>query len=72
IAPSRELCLQIEGIAKKLYVVFASDTAARGMDFPDVGLVVQTEPPVDVADYLHRVGRTARCGKSGVATLFLS
>jgi ATP-dependent RNA helicase DDX10/DBP4 len=45
-------------------VLFATDVAARGLDFPDVDWVVQADCPEDVASYIHRVGRTARF-KSG-------
>lgn len=39
---------------------------------PHVDLVVQFSPPLSIADYVHRVGRTARGGRSGRALLFLS
>ena len=42
-------------------VLFATDVAARGLDFPTVDWVVQADCPEDVAAYIHRVGRTARC-----------
>jgi ATP-dependent RNA helicase DDX10/DBP4 len=48
----------------KAMVLFATDVAARGLDFPDVDWVVQADCPEDVAAYIHRVGRTARF-KSG-------
>jgi ATP-dependent RNA helicase DDX10/DBP4 len=41
-------------------VLFATDIAARGLDFPSVDWVVQADCPEDVAGYIHRVGRTAR------------
>jgi hypothetical protein len=41
-------------------VLFATDIAARGLDFPSVDWVVQMDCPEDVACYIHRVGRTAR------------
>ena len=41
-------------------VLFATDVAARGLDFPDVDWVVQADCPEDIASYIHRVGRTAR------------
>ncbi len=40
--------------------LFATDIAARGLDFPGVDWVVQVDCPEDVATYVHRVGRTAR------------
>jgi superfamily II DNA/RNA helicase len=44
----------------------ATDVAARGIHVNDVGLVVHVDPPADPKDYLHRAGRTARAGDSGV------
>ena len=46
--------------AKTGSVLFATDIAARGLDFPTVDWVVQADCPEDVAMYIHRVGRTAR------------
>lgn len=48
------------------------DVAGRGIDVPEVDLVVQFSPPQKIADYVHRVGRTARAGRSGRALLFLA
>jgi ATP-dependent RNA helicase MSS116 len=50
-------------------VLFASDVVGRGMDFPNVGLVVQLGLPSSTEQYIHRVGRTARAGKDGRAVL---
>lgn len=50
-------------------VLFASDVVGRGMDFPNVGLVVQLGLPSSTEQYVHRVGRTARAGKDGRAVL---
>ena len=52
-------------------VMFASDVVGRGMDFPDIGLVVQIGLPSDKEQYVHRVGRTGRAGKSGRAVMIL-
>ena len=41
-------------------MLFATDIAARGLDFPSVDWVLQMDCPEDVACYIHRVGRTAR------------
>ncbi len=47
-------------------VLVATDVAARGIHVDDVSLVVHVDPPADPKDYLHRAGRTARAGESGV------
>jgi superfamily II DNA/RNA helicase len=44
----------------------ATDVAARGIHVDDVSLVVHVDPPADSKDYLHRSGRTARAGESGI------
>ncbi len=48
-------------------VLVASDVAARGLDIEDLGIVVNYELPSDADTFQHRVGRTARAGKSGIA-----
>ena len=52
-------------------VLFATDIAARGLDFPAVDWVVQVDAPEDAETYVHRVGRTARYESAGRALLFL-
>lgn len=52
-------------------VLFCTDVAARGLDMPNVDRIIQYDVPTDLKDYVHRVGRTARLGKAGEATLFL-
>ena len=52
-------------------ILFASDVVGRGMDFPNVGLVIQLGLPSTTDQYVHRVGRTARAGKDGRAVLLL-
>lgn len=57
----------IEGFhSGKLPVLVATDIAARGIDIHDVSLVVHIDPPAEHKTYLHRAGRTARAGTSGV------
>lgn len=55
----------------KAGVLFATDIAARGLDFPAVDWVVQADCPEDVATYIHRVGRTARYTSAGRSLLLL-
>ncbi|KAF9564064.1 DEAD-domain-containing protein [Agrocybe pediades] len=52
-------------------VLFATDIAARGLDFPSVDWVVQLDAPEDAETYIHRVGRTARYESKGKSLLFL-
>ncbi|KAH8554874.1 P-loop containing nucleoside triphosphate hydrolase protein [Umbelopsis sp. PMI_123] len=52
-------------------VLLCTDVAARGLDLPDVNRIIQYDAPSDLKDYVHRVGRTARLGKAGEASLFL-
>ena len=56
---------------KKSAVLFSTDIAARGLDFPSVHWVVQLDCPEDANTYIHRVGRTARYEKGGHGLLFL-
>ena len=52
-------------------VLFSTDIAARGLDFPAVDWVIQLDCPEDAGTYIHRVGRTARYEREGRAVLFL-
>ncbi|KAM4592282.1 nucleolar RNA helicase 2 [Odontesthes bonariensis] len=51
-------------------VLVATNVAARGLDIPEVDLVVQCSPPKDVESYIHRSGRTGRAGRTGVCICF--
>jgi len=50
----------------KLHVLVATDVAARGIHVDDIDVVIHYDPPTDHKTYLHRSGRTARAGESGV------
>ncbi|AEO70446.1 330e4375-8e92-4382-8a52-9fed00832a9f [Thermothielavioides terrestris] len=52
-------------------ILVATDLAGRGIDVPDVSLVVNFNMPSSIEAYTHRIGRTGRAGKSGVAITFL-
>ncbi|GLJ19127.1 hypothetical protein SUGI_0343520 [Cryptomeria japonica] len=49
-----------------------SDVAGRGIDIPDVAHVINFDMPSNIEMYTHRIGRTGRAGKTGVATTFLT
>ena len=51
-------------------VLVATDVAARGLDVPDVGLVIHSTPPMNSEIYTHRSGRTGRAGKQGRSAVF--
>ncbi len=55
----------------KVDVLVATDVAARGIDVDDITHVINYQCPDDEKTYLHRIGRTARAGKSGVAITFV-
>ncbi|KAL4376073.1 hypothetical protein GQ457_02G040980 [Hibiscus cannabinus] len=54
----------------KTPILVATDVAARGLDIPHVAHVVNFDLPNDIDDYVHRIGRTGRAGKTGLATAF--
>lgn len=56
----------------KIRVLVATDVAARGLDIKGVDLVLQTHPPGNYENYIHRSGRTGRAGNTGVCVTFYS
>lgn len=50
----------------------ATDVASRGLDIPDVEVVINYSFPLTTEDYVHRIGRTGRAGKKGVAHTFFT
>ena len=53
-------------------VLVATDVAARGLDIPEVSLVINFDIPPDPEYYIHRIGRTARLGRAGEAITFIN
>ncbi|KAN0061005.1 putative RNA helicase [Thecaphora frezii] len=58
--------------AQRVPILIATDVGSRGLDIPDVELVVNWDLPLAWQDYVHRVGRTARNGKTGHAVSFIT
>jgi ATP-dependent RNA helicase DDX21 len=54
----------------KFSCLITTNVCARGVDIPEVDLVINCEPPSDVESYIHRSGRTGRAGRSGVCITF--
>merc|ERR1740115_108144 len=57
---------------QKKDVLIGTDVASKGLDFPDVQHVINFDMPKEIENYVHRIGRTGRCGKTGVATTFIN
>ncbi len=53
-------------------ILVATDVAARGLDIEDVGFIINYDVPQNLDDYIHRIGRTARAGKTGYAFTLVS
>ena len=58
--------------ASRVQVVVATDLAARGIDIAQLPVVVNYDLPRSAVDYVHRIGRTGRAGKSGLAVSFIT
>ena len=58
--------------AGEVKMLVATDVAARGIDVDDLSMVINFDLPVEAENYVHRIGRTARAGKSGKAYTFCS
>jgi ATP-dependent RNA helicase DDX3X len=56
----------------KCRVLVATDVASRGLDIDNVCHVINFDLPANIDDYVHRIGRTGRCGRQGIATAFLN
>jgi len=58
--------------AGRISIMVATDVAARGIDIRDIAFVVNYDFPNNIEDYVHRIGRTGRAGKNGVAYTFFT
>jgi ATP-dependent RNA helicase DDX49/DBP8 len=71
--PQRKRFESLEKFKAQVHkVLVATDLASRGLDIPLVELVINFDLPRNPDDYIHRVGRTARAGQSGLAVSFVS
>ncbi|XP_037603007.1 nucleolar RNA helicase 2 [Sebastes umbrosus] len=69
--PQKQREMTLKGFRTGAFeVLVATNVAARGLDIPEVDLVVQCAPPKDVESYIHRSGRTGRAGRTGVCICF--
>jgi len=57
---------------KEIQILVATDVLSRGVDIKDINLVINYDVPRDAADYVHRVGRTARASTTGVALTLIN
>ena len=57
--------------SKNIKILFATDIASRGLHIDDISCVINFDLPRSADDYIHRIGRTGRAGKSGVAISFI-
>lgn len=58
--------------AKRLRILIGTDILSRGIDVEGISLVINYDVPPDPEDYIHRIGRTARAAKEGVAITFIN
>jgi ATP-dependent RNA helicase RhlE len=57
---------------KNLRILVGTDILSRGIDVEDISMVLNYDVPPDAEDYIHRIGRTARASKAGVAITFIN
>uniref|UniRef100_A0A673GTM9 RNA helicase n=1 Tax=Sinocyclocheilus rhinocerous TaxID=307959 RepID=A0A673GTM9_9TELE len=69
--PQKQREITLKGFRSGTFeVLVATNVAARGLDIPELDLVIQCSPPNDVESYIHRSGRTGRAGRTGICICF--
>ena len=71
IQEDREFTLK-EFKDKKIKILFSSDIAARGLDIDNISCIINFDLPRSPADYIHRIGRSGRAGREGLAISFIT
>ncbi len=69
-AEREEIMREFKG--RRLHILIGTDILSRGIDVDGISLVVNYDAPGDPEDYIHRIGRTARASKAGVAITFIN
>src|SRR5207237_8418110 len=73
VLAQRPLDMAIQALRTgKTCLLIATDVAARGLDIPKVSHVINYDMPEEPGMYFHRIGRTARAGRRGIAISFLT
>ena len=69
--PQKQREITFQGFREgKFKCLIATNVASRGLDIPEIDLIIQLDPPLDTDTYIHRAGRTARAGRKGVCVTF--
>ncbi|MFO0515287.1 MAG: C-terminal helicase domain-containing protein [bacterium] len=56
----------------KIPILIGTDVIGRGIDFPNVSCIINYDTPKNIDDYIHRIGRTGRCGSKGISYSFIN